>query len=693
MNLNGHLSLEHISNIDLNSLPENGGPDFNRLIFEKSPYLLQHARNPIDWRAWNNTTLELARELDKPIFLSIGYSTCHWCHVMADESFSDAEVADIINHDYIAIKVDREERPDIDSTYMQACQSMTGSGGWPLTVVLTPALLPFFAATYIPKNDRSGMVGLTSLLRRISELWKSDRDKINASGNQIYASLKRSDQQNPGSDHPGEEIFRQALNDYKKQYDPLYAGLGQAPKFPAPHNLSLLIRLGHRYADRNISNLALDTLKAIRFGGIYDQLGGGIHRYSVDERWLVPHFEKMLYDQALLILTCVDAWQADGDMFFREMALDTANYVTSKLRSENGGFYCGEDADTEGKEGTSYLWTTEQVRAHLSDNVAADVIRMFGMREEGNFEGANILHLPEGLDDDLLKTCRESLLPVRETRIQPHKDDKVITAWNGLTIAALAKLALVTGQTDLADIASRGIEFVKKNLFKQGRLLRRWRQGDAGIPAFLEDYTFMIWGLLELYRARFDTGDLEWATRLADAMLELFSDGSGGLYDTGHDVEKILIRGRDLQDGALPSGNGTAAMVLLRLGLLTGREDYTAAGKKVLASNTALIQNYPTAFSMSLIAVDYAVGPSACLTLAAGNRNPTEMLKTLQNDFHPRVEIILKRAADTNLESIAPITAGKTAIQSQATAWLCQDRSCREPLTDPEKLSEWLKKF
>ncbi len=692
MSNSSHPEIHQLDSLDLNSLPEDGGPDFNRLVFEKSPYLLQHAANPIDWRPWSEETLAVAKKRDQPIFLSIGYSTCHWCHVMAEESFSDTTVAELLLDNFIAIKVDREERSDVDATYMQACQIMTGSGGWPLSLILTPDLLPFFAATYIPKNNRHGMTGLISLLQRIAALWKTERARIEDSGKQIYELLKKTDSPPAPEALPGDEILRQALRDYSRQFDALYGGFGQAPKFPAPHNLSLLLHTGHLLDNPKASAMALDTLRSIRLGGIYDQLGGGIHRYSVDERWLVPHFEKMLYDQALLMNAAIDCWLSSGDTLYRDLATDTACFVCRSLTSSDGGFYCGEDADSEGEEGTSYLWSTDEVAAHFPNDTAIGIIRTFGMTPSGNFEGRNILHLPEGLDGDLIDTARNKLLPIRNSRPQPHLDDKIITGWNGLMIAAMARLGGTTGDEEWSKRALASAHFIKTNLRSDtGRLLRRWRRGEAAIPAFLDDYTFLIWGLIELYQSLFRTEHLQWALQLTDEMLDLFTDNCGGLFDTGKDAEKILTRGRILQDGATPSGNGTAAMILARLGLLTGREDLRLQAEQILQSNAGVINRYPTAFSVSLLAASYLGRNASTLVIAGNESNCNEFLHAARSNYHPTMEIMVIDGNRDELERIAPIIRGKETKQNQATAWLCQNRSCREPATSPEQLAELLK--
>jgi len=694
MSRNKHISIKDLDRIDLQTLPEDGGDEYNRLIFEKSPYLLQHATNPIDWNPWADSTLDRARKLNRPIFLSIGYSTCHWCHVMADESFTDSTVARILNEQFIPIKVDREERPDIDATYMQACQAMTGSGGWPLTLLLTPTLQPFFAATYLPKDNRPGLLGLVSLLEKIVDLWQTDRARIDLAGSSIQQTLTQTDNQ-PGSREPlTEDIFRQAVNTYRSRYDQIHGGFSPAPKFPAPHNLSLLFRLQHRLADKTVGDMALHSLNSIRYGGIYDQLGGGIHRYSVDERWLVPHFEKMLYDQGLLILAAIDAWQASGDPFYLEMGCDTAEYILDRLLIQEGSFCCGEDADSEGAEGTFYLWTIEQISRHFDREIVQEIVRMFGMSENGNFEeGRNILYLPEGIDADLLRNCRETLIPIRNKRPAPHLDDKIICSWNGLAIAALARLGAVSDKSRYTHAAGQAAEFIRQNLVDtNNRLLRRWRRGEAAIPGFLEDYACLIWGLIEFYQARFNISDLKWAIELAGQMLEIFGDGEGGLYDTGRDAEKVLLRGRNLQDGAFPSGNGTAALVLLRLGTLTGREEFTEQGRTLLEKNAAVINRYPVELAVSIAAVDNLSGSMASLVIVTDDEPPDHLLKVIRDSYCPGVEVLLKREGEAGLEQAVPIALGKKMIENKPTAWLCRDRTCLEPVTDPGQLNKQLLK-
>ena len=683
MSRDKHTILGH----DVGSLPEDGGGDYNRLIFEQSPYLLQHAKNPVDWHPWSDQALALAAEKNKPIFLSIGYSTCHWCHVMADESFASVEVATILNRAFIAIKVDREERPDIDATFMQACQAMTGSGGWPLTLILTPDLLPFFAATYLPKDDQRGMIGLINLLTKIENHWPDQQTRINATGEQVLDILKKSEQPPNSRQDPDSGIFRLAARQYRDQYDALYGGFGAAPKFPAPHNLSLLFRLALLLETPDLAKMATNSLRQIRNGGIYDQIGGGIHRYSVDERWLVPHFEKMLYDQTLLIGSCIDAYQYSGDNFYREMALDTADYILHNLSSPEGGFYCGEDADSEGSEGTYYLWDEGEVKALFSPDEYVEVKALFGIRADGNFEGQNIFHLPEGFDEKRVDLARSKLTLAREQRARPHLDDKIITSWNGLAISALARLGTVTEAPRLIDAAEQCARLIKKQLLTEnGRLLRRWRHGEAAIPAFLEDYACLITGLIDLYQARFDNGFLSWALALADNMITLFSDKDGKFFDTGHDQVAILVRGRNIQDGAFPSGNGMAALALARLGQLSGRQNLLDQATRNITINRGWIEQHPSAFAYSIMALAALSGPSANLVLATEESIPNDMLKTIRSEYRPFLEIVLKRESQPEITDLAPITAGKRASGERPKAWLCSQNGCHEPVTTPEEL-------
>ncbi|HEY7745273.1 MAG TPA: thioredoxin domain-containing protein, partial [Desulfuromonadales bacterium] len=649
-----------------------------------------------------------ARDEGKPVFISIGYSTCHWCHVMAHESFEDEEVARVINRHFIAIKIDREERPDLDNTYMAVCQMMTGSGGWPLNLALTPEKKPFFAATYIPRTPRMGMAGLITLLEKIAELWLTDRARLLQTGEEVQQALLRLDQggttRRPLSDTPLQNAFEQ----YVQTFDRDDAGFGNAPKFPAPHNLSLLLRIWQRLDEEKARTMALQTLQHLRLGGIFDQIGFGLHRYSVDARWLVPHFEKMLYDQALAASAYIDAWLVTQDSFYAQAAREILAYVLRDLGHPEGGFYCGEDADSEGAEGTFYLWSQAQVMEILGKELGTVFCRSYDISEGGNFEGKSIPHLEEdiatlakrvGVDPghlaDLLAEGRRQLFAARQKRERPHRDDKIIAGWNGLAIAALARTGTALNEGELIEAASRAADFVLANLRRtDGRLLRRWRLGEAAIPAFLEDYAFLGWGLTELFLAGFESHYLESARGLTESMLELFDDGQGGLFDTGADAETVLIRGRSLQDGAIPSGTSVAALNLLRLGRLTGNTVMEARGEEMLAASLDQVNRYPAAYAQLLVALDYALGPKTEVILVPGadGNPPQKFLAELRRHFLPRTQAIVYGAGDTQLEHLAPIVQGKGPVEGQATAWVCRDQTCLPPVTTPEGLSTLLAK-
>ena len=528
----------------------------NRLINEKSPYLLQHARNPVNWYPWGEAVFQKARQEDKPIFLSIGYATCHWCHVMAHESFEDEEVARILNKNYIAIKVDREERPDIDKIYMSVCQALTGRGGWPLTILMTPEGKPFFAGTYFPKTARMGMPGLIDILNQIAAMWEKDRARILKTGQEITNAIQ------PGSDPDSPahvvsvDTLKKGYSQLASRFDPKWGGFGTAPKFPTPHQLTFLLRWHRRSADPQPLKMVEKSLDAMRHGGIYDQIGSGFHRYSVDEQWLVPHFEKMLYDQAMLAMAYIEVYQATGKARFGKVAREIFAYVLRDMTAPEGGFYCAEDADSEGKEGQFYVWTPAEIKGYLGDVLGDLFCRFYDITEKGNFEeGKSIPHMPltleafaqrEGMDpaklDTALKDARARLFDIRKKRVHPLKDDKILTSWNGLMIAALAKGYQALGDEPYVDAARKAADFILKNLrTSDGRLLRRYRNGEAAYPGYLDDYAFMVWGLIELYEATFEVTYLEAAIALNREMIDIFWDKKGGgLYFTGKGNEALI---------------------------------------------------------------------------------------------------------------------------------------------------------
>ncbi|MEZ0370960.1 MAG: thioredoxin domain-containing protein, partial [Candidatus Sericytochromatia bacterium] len=588
----------------------------NHLQGEQSPYLLQHLENPVDWYPWGPEAFDKARREDKPIFLSIGYSTCHWCHVMAHESFEDEDVARLLNESFVCIKLDREERPDIDQIYMSVCQMMTGQGGWPLTVVMTPAQQPFFAGTYFPKYSQYGRMGLMDLARRLSELWTSQRAKVLESATGITAMLQEVEQP-AGSQAPSLALQDQAYAQLAQSFDPEYGGFREAPKFPTPHNLLFLLRYARRKEQPQARMMVEKTLTQMRRGGIWDHVGFGFHRYSTDPYWLLPHFEKMLYDQALLLLAYAEAWQAGGDPLLRQTATEIVTYVLRDLRAPEAGFYCAEDADSEGEEGKFYVWA----EAELADLVDPDALAFlragFGVRPQGNFHdeaghatpGTNILHLPadpaeaaraQGLSAAEFgarwEALRQQLFAVREKRIRPHLDDKILTDWNGLMIAALARAGFILDQPEWIQAAAAAARFVRQRLWTEQGLLHRYRQGEAGIAAHLDDYAMLIWGLLELYQASFAPEWLSSALELAGQALERFGSATGGFYFTARDGEALIVRKQEYYDGAQPSGNAVMLHNLLRLYHLTGDARWRQAGEGLSTAFYAQAGKHPLAY-------------------------------------------------------------------------------------------------
>ncbi len=708
--MQGNNRVARLSAIDISQLPPDGGAQYNRLIFEKSPYLLQHAENPVDWHPWGEAAFALARREDKPVLVSIGYSTCHWCHVMEHESFENEEVAAVINRLFVPIKVDREERPDVDNTYMTACQVMTGGGGWPLNVFLTPDKQPFYAATYMPRQARGQMAGIIDILERIGSTWQSNRQQLLDSGQRLTDSLLQREREATGSAEGqllNEEPLQETYVKFLETFDKERGGFGEAPKFPVPHNLSLLLRLGQRLDFENAQTMALRTLQNIRLSGTYDHIGFGVHRYAVDAHWRVPHFEKMLYDQALLTLAAADAFQASRDPFFSTMVDEISEYVLRDLTDPQGGFYSGEDADSEGVEGTFYLWTPQQVQEVLGLEHGTIFCHCYEVSEGGNFEGKNIVRLEMDVNQwaawfgiepqrlgEVLALGRQLLFKAREERIRPHRDDKVLTAWNGLMIAALARAATVLGKEEYLLAASASAEFILSHMRREdGRLLRRYRQGEAAVPAFLDDYAFFCWGLIELYQAGFDSRYLDLALELTADMEGLFGDGQGNLFDSAEDAETVLTRSKTILDGAVPSGNSAAAWNLLRLASLTGDQAMTERGEAAIKPCLAQAARYPTGTSLLYTALDYALGPKDVVVLAAveGDAGSKAMLAALRERFLPRTLVLRADPNDTRLNELTPLLQGKEAREGQTSAYLCRDETCQAPVTSAEELIVQLK--
>ena len=701
----GNNRVDRLSAVDISQLPADGGAQYNRLIFEKSPYLLQHAENPVDWHPWGEEAFALAHSEDKPVLVSIGYSTCHWCHVMEHESFENEEVAAVINRFFVPIKVDREERPDVDNTYMTACQLLTGGGGWPLNVFLTPEKQPFYTATYMPREARGQMASITDILERIGSTWQSNRQQLLDSGQRLTESLLQLERSATGSVEGqllNEEPLKQTYAKFFETFDKERGGFGEAPKFPVPHNLSMLLRLGQRLGLENAQTMAMRTLQSIRLSGTYDHIGFGVHRYAVDANWRVPHFEKMLYDQALLSLAAADAFQASSDPFFSTMVDEISEYVLRDLTDPQGGFYSGEDADSEGVEGTFYLWTPQQVQEVLGLEHGTIFCHCYEVSEGGNFEGSNIVRLemdvtqwaawfgiePERLGE-VLVLGRQLLLPAREARIRPHRDDKVLTAWNGLMIAALARAAVVLDKEEYLQAASASAEFILSNMRREdGRLLRRYRQGEAAVPGFLDDYAFFCWGLIELYQAGFNSRYLDLALELSADMERLFGDGTGNLFDSAEDAETVLTRSKTILDGAVPSGNSAAAWNLLRLASLTGDQAMAERGEAAIKTSLAQAVRYPTGTSLLYTALDYALGPKEVVVLAAAESDTVsqEMLAALRKRFLPRTLVLRADPDDARLNELTPLLQGKEAQKGQSTAYLCRGETCQAPVTSVDEL-------
>jgi uncharacterized protein YyaL (SSP411 family) len=684
----------------------------NRLAREKSPYLLQHAENPVDWYPWGEEAFALAKKENKPVFLSIGYSTCHWCHVMAHESFEDQEVAALLNDAFVCVKVDREERPDIDKVYMAVCQMLTGQGGWPLTILLTPEKEPFFAATYIPKASRHGSFGLLGLIPRIAAAWKTNAGRFRQSATDILASLANIWNESPGGELPP-DIQDQAFAHLLGQFDDIFGGFGTAPKFPMPHQLQFLLRYGSRKGKLRAVGMVEKTLLAMAAGGIHDHLGGGFHRYSTDPKWLVPHFEKMLYDQALLSLSYTEAFQATGNPVFRNIAEKVFAYVLRDLTYREGGFFSAEDADSEGEEGKFYLWSQKELEKVLSPAEVKLIGHYYAVEPQGNYTdeqkggytGHNILHRQHSPADlaTKLKLSEEELetramaaagilFQHREKRIRPHRDDKVTTDWNGLMIAALARGGRVFGNKAYLTAATKAARFILKHLRQSdGRLLHRWREGEVAMPANLDDYAFLIAGLIELYEATFDPFFLSEALSLNDDLTRHFWDEKGGAYFfTPADGEKLLLRQKELYDGAIPSGNAVSALNLIRLGKMTGRPDLEARADLLLKSVSGAIRQMPAGCAQFMIALDFLEGPSYEVVLAGapGRADTQAMMDAINSHYLPRAVVLFRSTdeEDPDITKVAPYTKDMKMIDGQATAYVCVNHACHSPTNDPAEM-------
>ena len=689
----------------------------NRLIHEKSPYLLQHANNPVDWYPWGEEAFEAARELDRPIFLSIGYATCHWCHVMEHESFEDPAVAHLMNEAFVNIKVDREERPDIDGIYMTVAQLTTGRGGWPLTILMTPDRVPFLAATYIPRENRHGLVGMLNLVPRVRQAWEEDRSALLDSATSIQQRLEEMAAADFGGRTLGVEVLRQGFGELSGSFDREHGGFGSAPKFPTPHRLLFLLRYWRRTDVDMALDMVVQTLASLRAGGVFDQVGFGFHRYSTDRQWLLPHFEKMLYDQAMLMLAYAESIEAKPGHGRETVLREIAEYVLRDLTSPDGAFYSAEDADSEGEEGKFYVWSLDEVQEVLGEDGARLASAAWNLEAAGNYRdeatgettGLNIPHMtgppgawaadrgnPTDEPTNLLDEARTVLFARRELRERPLLDDKVLTDWNGLMIAALARAGRVLSEPGLVAAARRSADFLHRRMRSDGDLLHRYRDGEAALEANLDDYAFLAWGETELYQATLDPEHLARAIRLTDAMVERFLDTErGGFFFSPAGKTDLIVRQREVYDGAIPSGNSVALFNLVRLARLTGRPDYEKLASDASSAFSRQVASQPAAFTFFLAALDMAIGPSQELVVVGDpeGEDTRSLLAVAGEGYHPNRVVLLRPpgAAGDAIVELAPFTKSFGLLDGRAAAYLCSGFACERPVSDAEALRDLIR--
>ena len=682
------------------------GEHTNRLAGETSPYLLQHAHNPVDWYPWGEEALARSRAEDKPILLSIGYSACHWCHVMERESFENEEIARLMNENFVNIKVDREERPDLDQVYMNAVQMMTGHGGWPMTVFLTPDLIPFYGGTYFPPEDRHNLPGFPRVLAGVAQAYRTSPGEIAQTASSVLGELRRMGAARESNASLAEELLDGAVRGLSRSYDPRHGGFGGAPKFPSPMSLEFLLRAHARTGDDNALRMVTHTCRKMAEGGLYDQLGGGFHRYSTDARWLVPHFEKMLYDNAQLSRLYLHAWQATKDDSFRRVAVETLEYVAREMTDDGGGFYSTQDADSEGVEGKFFVWSREELARLLGEEDAALVAAYYDVTAEGNFEGENILNTPRPAEEvarglrvtteELLQAvarARPALFAARERRVKPGRDEKVIAAWNGMMLQSFAEAAAVLGREDFRAVAERNAAFTLERLRDATGLLHVYKDGRAKQHAFLDDYACVASGLLSLYET---TGDARWLREclaLAERMnAEFWDEEDGGFFYTGASSEKLIVRQKDYFDNATPSGNSVAAELLVRLAALTENEDYSRKAVTVFRLVRDAVERYPAAFGCMLGALDFHLStPKEIVIVGEPNDAATrELLREVWGRYLPNKIVAQTREGDEAAAAIVPLLRGRTLIGGRATAYVCENYACQRPVSEPGELASQL---
>jgi uncharacterized protein YyaL (SSP411 family) len=685
------------------------GQQTNRLANETSPYLLQHAHNPVDWYPWGPEALEKAKAEDKPVLLSVGYSACHWCHVMERESFEDPEIAKLMNELFVSIKVDREERPDVDQIYMQAVQAMTGHGGWPMTVFLTPDGVPFYGGTYFPPEDRHGLPSFPRLLRALADVYRNRRGEVVESGRQLVDRIRQGERLRESPQLLTDELLVSAFSVVSGEFDEREGGVGNAPKFPQPMNWEFMLRFWKRTGNERAMEMLRLTLTRMGRGGMYDQIGGGFHRYSVDSHWLVPHFEKMLYDNAQLARLYLHAWLATEDGEYRRIATEILDYVKQEMTHEEGGFFSTQDADSEGEEGKFFLWAPGEIRQVLGDSdEATAALAYWGVNDGPNFEGKNILFVPRDLEEvaarlglsrerlsDLLAGARTKLYLARERRVHPGRDEKVLAAWNGMMCRAFAEAGRALGRSDYTESAVRNAEFVLRAMRRDGRLLRTWKDGEAKLLAYLEDYAMVADGCLAVYEASFDRRWLDVAVGLAGELIRLFWDErQEGFFDTGVDHEVLVVRPRNLFDNAVPCGSSVAVELLFRLAVLTGDEQYERLGLRALRPMADLLGRYPTGFGRFLCALDFHLGPVAEVALIwpQGTREERlrPMLDAIFGRYHPNRVVVGAADGERAQSTGIPLLETRPAIQGKPTAYVCRRYVCQAPTTDARALARQL---
>lgn len=670
----------------------------NHLINEKSPYLLQHAYNPVDWYPWSEEAFTKAKNENKPIFLSIGYSTCHWCHVMERESFEDHEVAKLLNDSFISIKVDKEERPDVDNIYMSVCQALNGSGGWPLTIIMTPDQKPFFAGTYFPKKSKGRMMGMTELLPRISLAWTKEREQLISSSEEITKAIKNSESEQEEGATPHKQIFGEAYLSFVRQFDESYGGFHGAPKFPTPHNLLFLLRYATEYKDKKALELVEKTLDSMARGGIYDHIGGGFSRYSTDERWLVPHFEKMLYDNALLVMAYTEGYQVTKKPLYKEIVKETLQYILAEMTDATCGFYCAQDADSEGEEGKYYVFTPEEIKQVLGAEDGNWFASQYDITIKGNFEGKSI---PNLINSDApleileqSRRLRRQLYEYRKQRMKLHKDDKILTSWNSLMIAAFAKAYQVFGEAAYLSAAKKASKFIEQEMRgEKERLLLRYREGHKQGLGNLEDYSFYIYSQLSLYEATFDPAYLLTACRDTNQMIELFwDDENSGFYFYGTDAEELLFRPKEIYDGAIPSGNSVAAYVITKLAHITREDRYLEISRYQLEFITGRIKDYPAAYSFSLCALMLELMGNREIVCVVSDAIEIDELKQLLSRFYlpNTIVLLIEEHIKDGLALVAPHVTDYQIPSHESLIYICENYSCQAPISGMESLKQYL---